>query len=85
MRKIYMLGKVARTRRVRLVNESIEDAVERWFTNMWSWFFFLEREHSLYRGYDSDFDPNATFDEKFTRSKPKKRSTLVVDVMLEND
>ena len=85
VRKVYMLGKIARTRRQRLVGESIEDAVERWFNNRWTWLFFLERQHHLYRGYDSDFDPDATFDDVFTRSKPKKSSTTVIDMMREND
>jgi len=79
VRKLYMLGKVARTRRQRLVSESIQDGFHIMYENYIDWVFFNERRDSLYRGYDSEYDPDAEPENIFNRRKAKKPVILVDD------
>jgi len=73
VRKLYMLGKVARTRMQRLVSESVQDGFNNIWKNMWDYYFLQMRLDHLYRGYDDEYDPDKDrVDNIFNRSKNRK-------------
>ena len=75
VRKLYMLGIVARTRKQRLVKESVQDGFYNFQKNMLDYYFWQLRLDHLYRGYDDDYDPDKDgCDNLFTRSKKRKSS-----------
>ena len=75
VRKLYMLGKVARTRKQRLVKESVQDGFYNFQKNMLDSYFWQLRLYHLYRGYDDDYDPDEDgTDNLFIRSKKRKSS-----------
>jgi len=75
VRKLYMLGKVARTRKQRLVREAVQDGFYNFQKNMLDYYFWQLRLDHLYRGYDDEYDPEKDGpDDLFTRSKNRKSS-----------
>jgi len=75
VRRLFMLGKVARTRKQRLVVESIQDGFHHMWANMWDHQFFLLRQNDLYRGGDDDYDPLGDGNvDIFARAKLRKSS-----------
>lgn len=75
VRRLLMLGKVARTRKQRLVAESVQDGFHNMYANRWDHEFFLLRQDHLYRGGDDDYNPDDSGNDNiFTRSKLRKSS-----------